>query len=165
MAIIDIFIIIPIIWGGFNGFKKGLIIEVASVIALAAGVYLGMKFSELVSGWIQNWMSEPSAYVNLISFSLVFIAVLILVFFFARILERGINLALLSPINKILGIVFGAAKMFLAVGILLILIDGYSEKSNDFIQSQKDNSLLYGPLTKTAKQVIPEFELNNVLIN
>lgn len=157
MAVIDLFIIVPIIYGGYIGFKKGLIIELASLVALAAGIYLGMKFSDLISGWINSAMSTPSLYVNLIAFTIVFIAVVILIFFFAKILERGINMALLSPINKITGAVFGVAKMILAVGIILILMDGYSEQSTRFIASQKEDSLLYEPFTGLAMYVIPEF--------
>ncbi len=157
MAVIDIFIIVPIIYGGYIGFKKGLIIELASLVALAAGIYLGMKFSDLVSGWINSALSTPSPYVNLIAFTIVFIGVVILIFFFAKILERGINMALLSPINKITGAVFGVAKMILAVGIILILMDGYSEQSTRFIATQKEDSLLYEPFTALAKNVIPEF--------
>lgn len=157
MAVIDIFIIVPIIYGGYIGFKKGLIIELASLVALAAGIYLGMKFSDLISGWINSALSEPSPYVNLIAFTIVFIAVVVLIFFFAKILERGINMALLSPINKITGMIFGAAKMVLAVGIILIIMDGYSEQSTRFIATQKEDSLLYEPFTGLAKNVIPEF--------
>ena len=164
MAIIDIFIILPIIWGGFMGFKKGLIIEVCSLIALGAGVYLGLKFSDLVSGWINSAMTEPSPYVNLAAFSIVFIAVIVLVFFFAKILERGINLALLSPINKILGILFGALKFALLTGVLLLVVEGYSEQSNKFIHEQKEDSLLYEPFTLLAKEVIPAFYGSEILI-
>jgi membrane protein required for colicin V production len=164
MAIIDIFIILPIIWGGFMGFKKGLIIEVCSVIALGAGVYLGLKFSDLVSGWINSAMSEPSPYVNLVAFTIVFIAVIVLVFFFGKILERGINLAMLSPINKILGIVFGVLKMALLTGVLLLIMEGYSEQSNKFIHEQKEDSLLYEPFTLLAKEVVPAFYGSELLM-
>lgn len=165
MAIIDVFIILPIIWGGFMGFKKGLIIEVCSLIALGAGVYLGLKFSDLVSGWINSAMTVPSPYVNLVAFSIVFIAVILLVFFFAKILERGINLALLSPINKILGIVFGALKFALLTGVLLLVMEGYSEQSNKFIHDQKEDSLLYKPFTTLAKEVIPAFYGSELLMS
>jgi membrane protein required for colicin V production len=158
MAIIDLFILIPLIYGGYIGFKKGLIIEIASLVALAAGVYLGMKFSDLISEWINAAMDNPSPYVNLIAFSIVFLGVIILVFFFAKILERGINLALLSPLNKILGAVFGTAKLALGVGIILIIMDGYSEQSTQFIESQREDSLLYEPFTEMAKSVVPEFD-------
>lgn len=165
MAIIDIFIVLPILWGGFMGYKKGLIIEVCSLIALGAGVYLGLKFSDLVSGWINSAMSEPSPYVNLIAFSIVFIAVIVLVFFFSKILERGINLAMLSPINKILGILFGALKFALLTGVLLLVVEGYSEQSNKFIHEQKDDSLLYEPFTRLAKEVIPAFYGSELLMS
>lgn len=165
MAIIDIFIILPILWGGFMGFKKGLIIEVCSLIALSAGVYLGLKFSDLVSGWINSAMNEPSPYVNLIAFTVVFIAVIILVLLFAKILERGINIAMLSPINKILGIIFGALKFALLTGVLLLVMEGYSEQSNKFIHEQKEDSLLYEPFTLLAKEVIPAFYGSELLLS
>jgi membrane protein required for colicin V production len=165
MAIIDIFIILPLLWGGYMGYHKGLIIEVSSMIALGAGIYLGLKFSDLVSEWINSTMSEPSPYVNLIAFSIVFIAVIVLVFFFAKILERGINLAMLSPINKILGIFFGTGKMILLTGVLLLIMEGYSEQSNKFIHEQKEDSLLYEPFTNLAKGIIPAFYGSELLMN
>lgn len=165
MGFIDIILVIPILFGAFWGFKKGLIIEVASLIALGAGVYLGLKFSDLVSGWINDWMSEPNRYVNLIAFSLVFIAVVVLVFFFAKILEKGINLALLKPINKIFGAIFGLAKMVLLTGVFLIIIEGYIKESNPFTEEEKTNSLLYEPLLLVASKVIPEFNLSSLNLN
>ncbi len=165
MAIIDIFILLPLLWGGYMGYNKGLIIEVCSLIALGAGVYLGLKFSDLVSGWINSAMDEPSPYVNLVAFSIVFIAVIVLVFFFAKILERGINLAMLSPINKILGIIFGLGKMILLVGVLLLILESYSEQSTKFIHEQKEDSLLYEPFTDLAKEVIPAFYGSDLLLS
>jgi membrane protein required for colicin V production len=165
MAIIDIFILLPLLWGGYMGYNKGLIIEVCSLVALGAGVYLGLKFSDLVSGWINSAMSEPSPYVNLVAFSIVFVAVIVLVFFFAKILERGINLAMLSPLNKILGVFFGLGKMILLLGVLLLVVEGYSEQSNKFIGKQKENSLLYEPFTNLAKGIIPAFYGSELLIS
>lgn len=165
MGFIDIILVIPILFGAFWGFKKGLIIEVASLIALGAGVYLGLKFSDLVSGWINDWMSEPNRYVNLIAFSLVFIAVVVLVFFFAKILEKGINLALLKPINKIFGAIFGLAKMVLLTGVFLIIVEGYIKESNPFTEEEKEKSLLYQPLLLVASKVIPEFNLSSLNLN
>jgi membrane protein required for colicin V production len=157
MGFLDIVLVIPILFGAYMGFRKGLIIEVCSLIALGAGVYLGLKFSDLVAGWINSLMSEPSRYVNLIAFSIVFIAVVVLVFFLGKILERGINLAMLKPINKIFGAVFGLAKMVLFTGVILVIVDAYMKEADPFTKEEKKNSLLYEPLSSIATEAIPAF--------
>ena len=45
MNYLDIIIIIPLIWGAYKGFRKGFIIEIASLIALILGIWGGINFS------------------------------------------------------------------------------------------------------------------------
>ena len=54
MNYIDILILIPIAWFGYKGFNNGLVRELASIIALIAGLYASFKFSDWVATWINN---------------------------------------------------------------------------------------------------------------
>ena len=47
MNYLDIIIAIPLVWGIVIGFKKGFVIEIASLIAILAGVYGSIHFSIL----------------------------------------------------------------------------------------------------------------------
>ena len=51
---LDILIAIPLLWGAYKGYTKGLIIEAASLAALVIGVYGAYRFSDLTSGFLQD---------------------------------------------------------------------------------------------------------------
>jgi membrane protein required for colicin V production len=44
MKLLDILILIPLLWGAVNGYKKGLIIEIIGIGAFVAAIILGFKF-------------------------------------------------------------------------------------------------------------------------
>ena len=44
MNFLDALIIAPLLWGAYKGFQKGLIFEIAMILGLIIGVYLGFKF-------------------------------------------------------------------------------------------------------------------------
>jgi len=54
MNYFDIIIIAPLLWGAYKGFKKGFIIEIASLIALFFGIYGGIKFSSISANYLGN---------------------------------------------------------------------------------------------------------------
>ena len=46
MNYVDIILAAPLLLGAFKGFKKGLIIELISLIALAVGIWGAVHFSD-----------------------------------------------------------------------------------------------------------------------
>ena len=47
MGYLDIFLSLIIAWGAYNGFSKGLVNELASVLGIISGNILGKKFLSL----------------------------------------------------------------------------------------------------------------------
>ena len=58
MNFFDAIILLPLIYGAWKGFQKGLIYEVAMIIGLILGVYLGFKFSGLVFDLLSNLIDD-----------------------------------------------------------------------------------------------------------
>jgi len=54
MSNIDIILIVPVVWGLYQGFKKGLVIQVTSFIALGLGIYGAINFSSLAVTYIRQ---------------------------------------------------------------------------------------------------------------
>jgi membrane protein required for colicin V production len=48
MNVIDIILIIPILWFGYQGFTKGMVISMATLLALGIGIWAGLQFSDLI---------------------------------------------------------------------------------------------------------------------
>ena len=75
MNYFDIIIIIPLLWGAFKGFKKGLIIELASLIALFLGVWGAIKFSSVVGNYLDQTFTVSEKFLPLVSFAVTFILI------------------------------------------------------------------------------------------
>lgn len=158
MNFLDIILIIPLVYAAWTGFKKGFIIEVFTLLALFVGLYAGIHFSESVAAALKKTFSWDSEYLPAISFTITFLAVGAMVYFAGKALEKVVKFAMLSPLNKIGGIIFALLKGSYIVSIILLLLSSY-DKNNKFIPLEtKKSSLLYNPLLKLSKATIPGFE-------
>lgn len=160
MSTIDIVIIVPLIWAAYRGFKKGLIIEVSSLIALGLGVWGAIHFSDYIAEIITGKVEDK--YVPLASFTVTFILIVAGVFVLGRILEKFINLIQLKLVNKAAGAGFGIIKVLLIISVILVIINSYDEQLNLIPQEVKDESALYYPLSDFSQTVIPALKENKM---
>lgn len=155
MNFIDIIILIPLLWFGYKGFTKGFVIEIASFAALILGIYGGLKLSGWVSGYLKEWFEIKSDYLPLISFSVTFLIIVLIVFLVARGVDKLIKTAALSLPNKLAGAVIGAAKTFIILGVILLLLNKY-DKGGEFMKEEvRNKSLLYEPMTELVVKIYP----------
>lgn len=159
MNYIDILLCIPLVWGFYKGFTKGLIIEAASIVAFSLGVWGGIHFSDFVANKIKLWFHWQSPYLPIVSFAITFLGIIITVYFVAKLVQKMAKGMALGGINKILGAVFGALKFAMVMSVIIFVMDAV-EKSYPLITSKtKEQSLLYKPIGKIAPTLIPA--LNN----
>ena len=123
LPIADIVILVILIWGMWTGLKKGLIVSVASLIALIAGVYAAVYCSDAVGIWIANQVNWPSETVAITAFAVSFIGVMFGVHLIAKALDKAIDAASLGAVNKVGGAVFGAAKNALVISFILYFLN------------------------------------------
>lgn len=162
MNFVDIIIVVPLVYAAWRGFKKGLIIEVFTLLALLVGIYAGIHFSDWTSARIEEYFDFDANYLPVIAFTVTFLAVGAMVFFAGKMLEQMIRVVNLSPINKIMGVVFGILKMVYTLSILIILLETYDERGDFIPEETKENSLLYTPVKLTASATIPAIEESTI---
>jgi len=108
MSIFDIIIILPVIWGIYKGFTKGLIVEIASLTALALGIWGATKFYNYTAGIIEQNVRNFQQYLPIISYTITFLIIVIAINILAKILDKLIKIIALGLINRILGSIFAA---------------------------------------------------------
>lgn len=161
---IDIVICIPLVWGFYKGFTKGLVVELATVVALGLGIWAALKFSELLSSFAKDHFGWNSKYLPVIAFCVILLGVLVLVYFIARMLTRAVKAASLGWLNKLAGATFGVMKFALLLSILFFVADAV-EKSYPFISLEaKNGSLLYGPVSKIAPVLVPGLKESKITL-
>lgn len=162
MNMIDIILIIPLLYAAWKGFKKGFIIEFFTLLALLVGIYAGIHFSDWTADKIQEGLEIEAQYLPVIAFTLTFLGVGAMVYFAGKILEKMIKVVYLSPVNKLMGIVFSLLKMIYTLSILMILVETYDERGNFIPENLKDESVLYRPVKQTATATIPAIEESSI---
>jgi len=163
MNFIDIFVAALLLWFGYKGFKKGLVFELVSIVALSLGIYGGLKFSDRTAEYIMEFVD--SQYLPVVAFTITFLVILVLVFAAGKVVEKIVNLAALKLVNKSLGAAFGVLKTLLILSVLIVIVESYDNKLNFVPEDTKNTSMLYNPLLNFANQVLPEIEKNNLYKN
>lgn len=162
MNVVDIIIIVPLIYAAWTGFRKGLVIEVFTLLALLVGIYAGIHFSDWTSSVIINYFEIEGKYLPVVAFTLTFLAVGAIVFFTGKMVEKMLKLVSLSMLNKILGLLLGVVKMTYILSIIIVLIETYDERGNFVKNELKEESALYYPIEKVSISTIPAVKESSI---
>ncbi len=162
ISILDIMLIVPIAWFTYKGFSKGLIIELATLVGLLLGIYIAGNFSFYTADFLRDKFDFHSQYMNIISFTLTFIGVVILVMLFGKSLEKVVNLLMLSFVNKLAGAVFGLLKVSFILSVLIFILTSFGIEEHVIDKEIQKKSYLYEPIKSIAPFVFPMVKDNGV---
>lgn len=160
MNFLDIIIAIPLVWFAWKGFGKGLIIELAGLIALALGIYLSIRFASYTAIKLKETFSISENYLQLTAFIVTFIAVVAFVFIFAKMLEAAVKASSLSLMNKLAGMAFGMLKTALILSSLIYILNRFDTLHSILGSEQRKQSLLFEPVEKIAPALYPYMDLD-----
>jgi membrane protein required for colicin V production len=104
--VIDILFVLLIILAIYKGYTNGLIIAVCSVLAWLLGLAAALKLSAVAAEYFHKHYQINSYWLPIITFILLFIGVVLIIRFIAKLLEKVVQLALLGWLNRLLGICF-----------------------------------------------------------
>lgn len=148
MNYVDIILVIPVLWFAYQGFKRGFVIEFASLAALVLGIYAALYFSGYAAEIITNNFNLGSKYVPVISFIITFVIIVFLVYLVGKLLEKVINMVALGFLNKLAGGIFGILKAALFMSIVLVILNHFN--ANLISTEKKQGSLFYTPIEVIA---------------
>ena len=138
----DIVIGILLIIGLYQGIKNGLFVEIASIISFILGIFLAIKFSYLVKGFLEGLVSWNPQTIQITSFVLTLILVVIGVHFLAKIFTKIADFAFLGWANKLAGGLFSVLKTALLIGIVLDLVQKINV-DNQLISKEKQEKSVF----------------------
>lgn len=146
MALLDIILGLLLLLGLWKGLKNGLLIEIASIVALIAGIYGAIHFSYIVGDYLSQQMNWEERYINSAAFLVTFVLIVVAVHFAGKLLTKVANIAMLGLLNKIAGALFGTLKVALILGAILIFFDSANSKLGLVSDETKNASALYQPI-------------------
>jgi len=146
MNYLDIIICIPIAFGIYKGFQKGLIIEISTLLGLILGIYGAIMFSSATAAYLADFIAVDERFMPYISFFVSFIAIVIGVHLLAKLLEKLLDLAALKTANKVAGAVFGMIKATIIVSVAIYLLEGFNRKVQFLPDSARSESIVYAEI-------------------
>lgn len=154
MNFLDLLIAIPLGYLIFKGYKRGLIFELSSL----AGIVLGSIVAVRMAHWFSNLIGLDGDNAFLVSFFLLFVAVVILAMLLGKFIERFVKLIHVGFMNNLAGALLGMAKGVCIVGVLLYFIAIIDLKEKVLTCNTKQESMFYQPVVKAGSHLVGKID-------
>ena len=160
---IDFVIIALLVFGLIQGFIDGLIIEVAELAALVAGIWGAIHFSGWTAAKLSGWFDMQSAWTGLVAFAITFIAIVIAIYLLGRMIDAMMKAISLGFVVKLLGAVFGVVKTALILSVIYAFLNSIDQKKHFLPSSTIAKSHFYNPIADLVPAIFPIVEGGDLL--
>jgi membrane protein required for colicin V production len=155
MNYIDIILGLILLFAAVSGFRKGFVSELVSLAALILGIWGAVEFSYITTDFLTEQFDFDTKYLNIISFIITFLVIVILVHITGSSVNKLIEVAMLGFLNKMAGLVFGIVKSALILSIILLVFDKIDQEMGILSHKTKTESRLYEPVRTLAPSTFP----------
>jgi membrane protein required for colicin V production len=116
---LDVVTAILLILFFIQGYRKGLVIAIFSLLGIILGIVCALKLSHLLADWLLKNNIITSGWGQFLSYLILFIGVVLLVRLIGKAIETAMQAMLLGIVNRIIG---GLLYTFIAAFILSSII-------------------------------------------
>ena len=117
--IIDIIFVILIVLALIQGYRRGLIVAVFSLISIIVGLAAAIKLSAVVANHLGHTVKVSDKWLPVISFAIVFIVVVFLIRLGAKAIQKLTEAMMLGWANRLGGIILYAVIYITIFSVLL----------------------------------------------
>jgi len=164
MNYLDIVLAVPLLWGLYKGISKGIVKELASLIALIAGIYGAVHFADSIHPYLKEHFSINTSFVPIISFGITFVAIVLGIKIIGFVIDKIVKAVALGVISRLLGGVFGIMKTAFIISGLLLIVNTFDYYLNLIPIEQKKQSILYQPISNMIPSIMPNVKDGDSLI-
>jgi membrane protein required for colicin V production len=134
---------------GIKGYKRGLIVGIFSFVAVLVGLAAAVKLSVVASEYMRQYTTIAGDWIPLLSFLVVFVAVVLLIRLGANAIEEAVKVVTLGWANKLGGLLLYAALYLLTYSVVLFYLSSMGLLSQKALQDSVMASALLrlGPWT------------------
>ncbi|GAB1308024.1 hypothetical protein KH5_07070 [Urechidicola sp. KH5] len=157
MNTFDIVIIVLLLIGFIRGFSKGLFMELASLVALVAGIYGAIYFSYIAEGLLLNYVDWEDNYISIAAFGLTFLVIILIISLVGRFFTKVADAVALGFLNKLLGGAFGVLKFALLLSVVFIVFDKLNKNLPFVSDDTTKDATLFEPVRDFAPLIFQDF--------
>ncbi len=157
MSALDLIVLVLIGYAAVRGYMKGVIMELANILAILIGLFATIHFSHFVGSYLSTHFSWDNSYIKPVAFVITFIVFLLLIQLFARLIDKTLKKMGLGIFVRIAGILVGMIKMILVIGALLYVLQYLNTRTNNQLFDGKflSESHFAGPIQNLTNLVLP----------
>jgi membrane protein required for colicin V production len=124
MNALDIVIGLILAYCLIRGVFRGLVVEIASIFGVFAGIYAAVFYYPHAAAYLSRWIAEE-AYRNIASFLVIFGLVFIVVGVLGILIKYLLNISSLGWLDRLCGVAFGGIKGILISAVLLMALTSF----------------------------------------
>ena len=153
MNVLDLIFIIPLCYGAYRGYQKGLVIEIIGVIAFIIALVIGFKFLGYGMNMLAPAIGESLAnrFLPYLSFSIIFFPTIFLINKLGWMLRRALRFTILGTIDGFAGALVGVFTWVFGISTFLWLITAIGVNLPEKLTK---DSITYPIVVKVAPNVI-----------
>jgi membrane protein required for colicin V production len=163
LSILDIIIIVVLLLGAYSGYKKGLILEVISIVAFVLAIVGGFKLLHVGMEYIAKVYEGFGNLLPFVAFLVLFVLIIVVVNLIGTILKRIIDWTPLGIFDNVAGSLIGIVKSVLILSILIWLISGLNINiPGSFMDDSKLLPIVSGfssRLSEFISTIFPSFDV------
>ena len=144
MSYLDLFFGLIIAWGGYSGFSKGLIKELASIVGVIVGIFLAKNYYPYLDLKLKPIFESDANFISILSATVIFLITIMLF----KIIALGL-------LNRIIGSVFGVIKTILLLCIVVFIFSNINRVIS-IIETEKLNQSFFYPKIEKINNLIIE---------
>ena len=154
MNLLDIVVLVIMAGGTYYGLRRGLILEVFSLVAMVAGILVGIAYHGEAAALLGRWIPSSGA-ARFIGFALVFLVTAFVLTVLGRLVRAFVHTVFLAWVDHLVGAAVGFLKgVFVAWAILTFAVAYLPRAEEAAKHSRFAPSLL--SLTDKAADLLPE---------
>ena len=119
MTALDILLLLPLGIGAVKGYRRGLVLEVVSLLAFVLAAVGGLSLLSAAVPLVRQYVGDAFGLLPLLSFALVFVGIMWGVHLLGGLLKTAVHLTPLGVLDNLLGGAAGVLKWILGLSLLL----------------------------------------------
>ncbi len=145
--------LIPLAWGVYNGYRKGLLVEIVAVIAFVVAMIVGFKFLafgiELLSPYISREIARKI--LPWLGFSIIFFPTVVMINQMGFAIRRSLKYSVLGTFDSVAGAAVGLFTWIFGISVILWLLSYMGVKMP---ARQAETAFLYPYIRPIAPKVM-----------
>ncbi|RXK00073.1 colicin V synthesis protein [Arcobacter sp. CECT 8986] len=139
---------------GLKGLFRGFIKEVLGLVGIIGGIFIASRFSLEVGNVLASILAlENEATIKLIGFIAALVGFWLVVYVITIILNKITDISGLGAVNRVLGFLFGSAKIFLIFSVIIYAV--YQVQSfKSFIDEKIGTSITFPYLVDVGGYIV-----------